>query len=420
MEQKTQKRILIMLGLIFAVLLLSNLSAVLLPFSQINSIMTPIYIGFIIAFLLNPLMKLFERKVYFKMNSPKLIRIFSILSAYIVFAGIITGFVFIIVPQIKDSVNDIIVNGSSYADKAIALINSTLNKLNIKLIDGDITLEVVIAEGLKLLESVSDSIFAAVSSAVSSTIDIIKNILVGIFVSVYVLLSKERIAAGTRRLVSAIFTKKTSESVFRYASIANKKFGGYVVGNMLDCVFIGVEGFIVFSIFNIPYAPLIALICGVTNFIPFFGPFIGAIPSAFIILIADPSKVITFIIIILIMQQIDGNLIQPKIIGDQTGLSSLGVITAITLMGGIFGFAGLVIGAPLTAMLIIMADDIIRERLQSKGHPSNIEDYYDTEDLIKPGDKEENIFVRLYKKIFRKKTVEEKNEDSDGESDQQL
>jgi predicted PurR-regulated permease PerM len=237
----------------------------------------------------------------------------------------------------------------------------------------------------------------------TSVIDILKNILVGIFVSIYVLLSKERLAAGAKRVIMAVFKKDSAEQLLEYTHIANVKFGGYVMGNMLDCVMIGCIGFIVFTIFGIPYASLISFIIGVTNFIPFFGPFIGGIPSAIIILIADPSKVILFLIIIVVMQQIDGNLIQPKIIGDKTGLSSLGVIFAITLMGGIFGFIGLVIGAPTIALLSVIINDKIEHRLSANSLSRDIGDYYNDDDLIKPDDiPNEHLVNRIWDKIKTK------------------
>ena len=400
---KRDKFIIVLLIIIAAILLLSNISAVAEPFKKINDIMTPIYIGFILAFLLNPLVKVFERKVYFKVKSPTLNRTLSIITSFVVVLGVLTGFGFLVVPQIVDSAKDLIRNGPVYINDVITSVNKIMIKLNITPSEGGLTLESVLAKVLSLFSSLSSTIVKSVMGILSSALDVITNILVGIFVSIYVLFSKERLSAGARRITKAIFPKKVSEKILLYSSVANKKFGGYVMGNMLDCCMIGLVGLIIFSIFGIPYAALISLIIGCTNFIPFFGPFIGGIPSAFIILIADPSKVIPFIIMIIVMQQIDGNFIQPKIIGDKTGLTSLGVISAITLMGGIFGFPGLVIGAPITAMFIVMVEDYLQFKLKSKNLPVDLEKYYDPDDLVKLSDLEKEHFINRLWKIIKNK-----------------
>ena len=403
MEKNHNKSITIILSLILAVLVLSNLSALWAPISGINGILTPIYIGFILAFLLNPIVKMFERKVYHKIKKPRLIRALSVISAYVLVAAILVGFAFIMIPQIVDSVTDLIGNSPRYINSLIETINNLLGKAIGHPDNNIITLDSVLNKFIGMISSLSTSIVNFVFSAFTSVIDVLKNILVGIFVSVYVLLSKERISAGMRRIVMAIFKDDHGNKVLEYAGIANKKFGGYVMGNMLDCVMVGCISFIVFTIFGIPYPSLIALIVGVTNFIPFFGPFIGGIPSAIIILIANPSKVLVFLIIVLVMQQIDGNLIQPKIIGDKTGLSSLGVIFAITLMGGIFGFAGLVIGAPTVAMMTVMINDKISYNLRKRSLPTDIADYYDDNDLIKANDvPDEHLVNKIWNAIKTK------------------
>ena len=403
METKYNRTTVILLTLILVVLILSNISAIWKPIEKINDILTPIYIGFVLAFLLNPLVKIFERKVYFKINKPRLIRTLSVLSAYILVIGVLVGFSFIIVPDIVFSVQNLISNGPGYINSLINNINNIIGNIIGHNSTRLITLDTVLNKFIQLLSSFSSSIINGVLNVFTSVIDILKNILVGIFVSIYVLLSKERLAAGAKRVIMAVFKKDNAEQLLEYTHIANVKFGGYVMGNMLDCVMIGCISFVVFTIFGIPYASLISFIIGVTNFIPFFGPFIGGIPSAIIILIADPSKVILFLIIIVVMQQIDGNLIQPKIIGDKTGLSSLGVIFAITLMGGIFGFIGLVIGAPTIALLSVMINDKIEHSLSDKSLSQDIGDYYNDDDLIKPDDiPNEHLVNRIWDKIKTK------------------
>ena len=217
-------------------------------------------------------------------------------------------------------------------------------------------------------------------------VDFVVNLFVGIFISIYVLLSKERLNAGFRRVLRALLPRKAEDKVLYYVGQAHTKIGGYMVGKAIDSLMVMMVCMLLFYIFDIPFWMLIAVIIGVTDFIPFFGPFLGAIPSGVIIFLADPSKLILFILLILIVQQIDGNLIAPIILGEKTGLSSLGVIIAITVMSDIMGIAGMLIGVPIFAMIMTILDDFIKARLEKKGEPTALRKYYPATAFIKPHD----------------------------------
>ena len=186
-------------------------------------------------------------------------------------------------------------------------------------------------------------------------------------------------------------------------------FGGYFTGVLIDAIFVGVITFIALIIFGVPYASLVAVIVAITNVIPIFGPFLGAIPSAFIIFISEPSKAIVFIILILVIQQIDGNIIAPRILGNSTGMSSLAVIVAITIMGSIFGFMGMLIGVPVFAVIIALIKELVEERLAMKELPVETSHYYPKNSFIDINDERVSLFEKskkafssLIKKVFKK------------------
>ena len=321
----------------------------------------------------------------------------------------------------------------SYVSTTTELINSILNKFSQnpdfeRYID-----EEAVKQYVADFFSVSDTILHTVLDYLKQfglgLFVGLKNALLGVFISIYLLISKERLHAQTRRLTAAIFKEKTRNLLLRYTRIANKTFGGFFIGMIFDASLLAVMTFIALSIFQIPYALLVAVIVGVTNIIPIFGPFIGAIPSAFIIFVDDPVKALIFVILIIILQQIDGNIIAPKILGNSIGISSLGVIVAIVIMGDCFGIVGMIIGVPVFAMIITVCNEIIETRLKGKGLPKDTADYYPAYSLVDPNEHHEKTAEKLFRSIgsffkkiagiFKKKnkdqtvTKEEENKDDD-------
>jgi predicted PurR-regulated permease PerM len=193
----------------------------------------------------------------------------------------------------------------------------------------------------------------------------------------------------------AIFPKKRYESISSWVLYANTTFGGFVVGKLLDALFMTVACSIVFGIAGIPYSVLIAVIIGISNIIPFFGPFIGAIPSGFIVLIAsDTSKLFLFVFLLLLIQQFDANVVEPKIVGDKTGLTSLGVIAAVLIMSGYFGILGTFFGVPIYAIICSIIRSFVDNGLKKKELSTELADYYPENSLVDPKEQAEkkNIF----------------------------
>ncbi|MFR0769377.1 MAG: AI-2E family transporter [Dysosmobacter sp.] len=215
----------------------------------------------------------------------------------------------------------------------------------------------------------------AVSGGVLSTLVFLKNLLVGMIVSVYFMATKERCAAHARKLAYSLFSEEAVYWVFRGSAKVDRIFSGFVRGKLLDSLIIGVLCFIGCSLLDMPYTPLVSVFVGVTNVIPFFGPFLGAIPSFFLILLVDPIQSLYFLLFVLALQQLDGNVIGPKILGESTGLSSLWVIIAILVGGSFFGVAGMFFGVPVCACLYSLVAFLVDRRLAEKDLPVETEHY---------------------------------------------
>lgn len=183
------------------------------------------------------------------------------------------------------------------------------------------------------------------------TLTFFKNVFIGIIIAIYVLNSKQLFAAQAKKLLYGCLSTRRANIVLDNARFTHRVFGGFINGKLLDSLIIGILCFVGMTALRMPYAMLISVVVGVTNIIPFFGPFIGAIPSGLLILLIDPLKALYFVLFILALQQFDGNILGPKILGDSTGLSSFWVIVCILLAGGLFGFVGMVVGVPLFAVL---------------------------------------------------------------------
>ena len=225
-----------------------------------------------------------------------------------------------------------------------------------------------------------------------------KNIFLGFLLSIYFVISKERLYAQSTRILSAVFSKKRADSVLDWFQFADKTLGGFIVGKLIDATFIIVVCSIVFSIASIPYSILLSVVIGVCNIIPFFGPFIGAIPSGFIVFIARPDKLLLFIILLVVVQQIDANIIEPKIVGDRTGLTSLGVLVAVTVMSGYFGILGMFLGVPIFAIVCALLKKQIKRRLAAKNLPTELSEYYSESSLVAPmAETEDTLTAKMFK-----------------------
>lgn len=404
-RRKPTMRLLITIALIgiFVVLTLANWRAIRTPLDALSEVLAPIVIGLVIAYILNFFVRFFEFKLFKNYKRRVLARALAMILSYLLAIAIIAGMIWLILPSAFDSCMDLLANRSAHATRLFDSIENFINGLSIKGFDSEtLKLPALREKVLTFLDSPED-LFTKLAGflgdpivIVGDVITVLKNVVVGIFISIYVLLSKERLAAGCRRVFHALLPEKAEQKTLHYCSVAHNKFGGYMVGKLTDSMLVMLTCLLLFHLFDIPYATLIAVIVGVTDIIPFFGPFLGAIPSALIILIADPPKVILFLVLILVVQQIDGNILAPAILGEKTGLTSLGVIIAVTLMGSLLGIPGMIIGVPLFALIITLLDDFIKSRLAAKGADTDLYTYFPADAFLKPQDfeKEHATFSR--------------------------
>ncbi|MBR0399383.1 MAG: AI-2E family transporter, partial [Mogibacterium sp.] len=221
----------------------------------------------------------------------------------------------------------------------------------------------------------TSSIAAGISSGVIGAVGVVFDFIVGIIVCVYFLNIKDTLGAQAKKILFACFKESTADEILEGADFTNRTLGGFINGKIIDSIIIGIICFICMSIFGWEYSLLISCIIAITNIIPFFGPFIGAIPSALLLLMVNPMHCLYFLILIVALQQFDGNVLGPKILGDRTGLASFWVLFAILVGGGLFGFLGMVIGVPVFAVIYAYISRALNKRLGKKGFSTDVSDY---------------------------------------------
>lgn len=383
-------------------------------FSSVIGVLTPIIIGAGLAYFLNPVLRFFEFKVFLKIRKKGLRRALSITCTLFVAAAFFAMLLWMFIPSLIDGAKDFIENYDDHMTKTANLINEFVQKIapsdNEYVSKEDIN--AAIRDFLKVSGSVFDFIKEKVIQYASGMFTGVANTVLGIFIAVYMLVSKERLLAQARKFGNAVLSDEYMDRVCKYVSITHKTFLGYFVGKVLGSLCVMFIMLALMTIFKMPYPFLISAIIGVTDIIPIFGPIIGAIPSFLIIFIVDPKKAILFLVLIIVVQQIEGNIISPKILGEKTGISSLSVIIAIIIMGEYFGIIGMIIGVPVFAVFITIVKELIETRLREKGKPIETAEYYHKDDVVDPHKVRVPLVRRLYykveHKIFRKKKEKEK------------
>lgn len=365
-------------------------------FKYVLAILSPLTIGMVIAYLCNPILEFFEYRIFRRMEKGSLRRGLSLFLTIIVAFGIVAIVFAMMIPQLYQSVTELVNNYNTYLDGLSKWLQSGIDRLPEHLPISDI--DVSDSDKLKAFINKTFGIdeeslapwmdkfqdFASKSnladktwSALTSLFNSFKNLFIGLFIAFYFLASKEKRVAQFRKFRKAMLNEKHDSKLGEFIDLVDQTFGGFIFGKMLDSLVIGILTFILLTIFEVsPYNMLIATFIGLTNVIPVFGPFIGAIPSFFVVLISNPSKAILFLILILIIQQLDGNVIGPKILGDNTGVSSLCVIIAIAVCSAMWGFVGMIIGVPIFAVIIELIKRMLEKRLRKKGEPTETEAYF--------------------------------------------
>ena len=361
--------------------------------AHLFAILSPIIYGFVIAYVLNTPMLVLENlilKIYAKRRrvpgkkALSVIRLFCSIFSLLFLLLIVYALFALLLPELIRSIQSIVANVPTYSTNIQNWYASLVDRYALDASTKEF-LSSTLARGQNWISGqFSPQFNGLISKVTSSVVDILvflKNILLGLIVSVYVMVSQDSILARTRRMFYAFFNVATANRILKNLRFVDEKFGGFLIGKIIDSAIIGVICYIGAMILNLPYALLISVVVGVTNIIPFFGPFIGAIPSAILIWCVAPMQALYFIIFVLILQQFDGNLLGPKILGNSVGVSSFMVLVAILIGGGLFGFIGMIIGVPLCAILTSVIQAYILQRIANKDLPGEIEAYHQIEKL---------------------------------------
>ena len=355
------------------------------------SILTPFFIGAVMAFIMDPLMTLIEKRLdrVFLPKSKKpaktkhKVRLFSATIAILVLIGIITVFLVFVIPQIVSTLTYIY---NHLEDQLIGVIDWA-NKLTGKRFDS------VMQEARKPenIENFLDKVEGYIQSYLdwNKQSQMVKDLtsigmsvgkafvafLVGIVAAIYMMTDKEKAKSQTKQIIFGLFPSKAANVIMEVLRKTLSIFYGFIVGKIIDSAIIGVICYICMLIFRMPYPVLVSVIVGVTNVIPVFGPYIGAVPTVTIIFFTNPMKGIYFLIFIIVLQQVDGNIIGPKILGDSTGISAFWVLFSIVVGGGLFGFVGMLLGVPIMALIYYICSRLVHHFAKKRGLPEATRTY---------------------------------------------
>ena len=356
---------------------------------KIIQISMPIIDGFVLAYLITPILNKVEKciikPIYIKADIPmtsknkQRMRAISILLTIVLILIVFYEFFGLIIPEVIRSVQSIIFQMPVYVNNltnwALGLIkdnpdleiavNQLINQYSAKIMDYVNT---------NLLPHINELI-KTLSLSVLGVFKAFWNFIIGFILSIYVLGSKEKFAGQAKKIAYALFDRKGGNELISNFRFIHSTFIGFIGGKIVDSIIIGIICFICTNIIGTPYAILVSVIVGVTNVIPFFGPWIGGIPSALLVLMVDPLQALYFVILILVIQQFDGNILGPKILGDSTGLSGFWVIFAITIFSGLFGVLGMIVGVPIFAVIYAAIKSVVNRLLRKKDLPTDIQPY---------------------------------------------
>ena len=370
--------IVVCVGILFY-LGLTHLSKVKMVVGTVLDVLAPFIAGFAIAYLLNTPVDFFERTLYQRCKGKRWL---SIITVFIIAVAIISILLQLVLPQVADSIRQLFNNLALYLSNLDTMVRNLTTRFHL---EGEglfhvaewydelirkITSDDMVKKVTEILTSSVPDLWNFGASVVSGGQWVVNGVVTAftaIIASIYMLAGKPRLVRQMKKLIYALFPAKGAGRILAVGGKANKIVVGFINGKLLDSAIIGVLCFLLCSIVRIPYAVLVSVVVGVTNIIPFFGPIIGAIPCLMILVIVDPWAALRFAILIIALQQFDGNILGPKILGDSTGLSAIWVLVAIIVGGGLFGFPGMLLGVPTFAVLYSLVKEWAEHRLEERG-----------------------------------------------------
>ncbi|WP_195575813.1 AI-2E family transporter [Paenibacillus sp. 1001270B_150601_E10] len=352
-------------------LLLTNLNTVKNFILELSGLLNPVLLGIAIAYVLNILMKLYEERIFAPLNRRnypvwnRFRRPVSLMLTYITTFVVFILLAWFILPQLFESLSMLMNSIPSSMESVKVWIEGLIKQVPLE----SEALERIAFNWNEIMQKVGEWMVNIIPYVLTFTKNFTSsfiNVIMGLMLSAYLLLSKENIIRSCKKLLYAFLPKEKADKTVEVSTITNKAFSGFIAGQLTEALILGCLCFIGMTLFSFPYALLISVIVGVTSVIPIFGAYIGTIPSAFIILMIDPPKAFWFIIFILVLQQIEGNLIYPKVVGNSIGLSGVWVLMALLIGGSLFGLMGMLLGIPAFAVLYTLLRTITNKRLKQR------------------------------------------------------
>ena len=365
-DPKFKSNLLLATYIVVLAFIFINIKSVGNVFGSTMAMLKPFLIAICIAFVLNIPMKFYEEKVLDKViKQPKKRRPLAIILTIITIIAIVVGLVLFIIPQLVESGATLVKNIPDYVKTLEMFISEHFSTTEVF----DELWNQVLSMGENIIKVVGQVTGSLVSQLVDITVGVtstIINFFMGILIAIYILLSKEKLGIQAKKMLYAFFDRGKADKVMEVASISHNKFSKFITGQCIEAVILGGLCFIGMTIFSMPYALLVSTIIGVTALVPIFGALIGTIPAAFIIFMVEPMTAVWFVILIVVIQQIEGNLIYPMVVGNSIGLSAIWVLLAITVGGSTFGILGILIGIPLFGVLYTLLSTITNSKLKEK------------------------------------------------------
>ena len=352
-------------------------------------ILGPFIWGLVIVYLLLPLVRFLQKRVFGPMCAKLFVkkpakgesfaRGLAVVFAEVFMLALITGLFFLIIPQLYSSIETIVVNSPTYIDSLTTWATKMLTDYPeisdyVAELLGDVNTDIVSWLQTTILPKLG-SVLTNVGMGVRYVVTGVYNLVIGIIVSIYILSNIEGFTASAKRMIYSIMSVDTAKKFLNGLRFTDKTFNGFLMGKLLDSAIIGLICYIVCAVLDMPYALLVSVVVGVTNIIPFFGPLIGAIPSSIIILMVNPFKCLLFIIFIILLQQLDGNIIGPKILGSTVGINGFWVMFSIIFGAGLFGFWGMLLGVPVFVVIYTIINESIDRKLRRSDLPVEAEAY---------------------------------------------
>ncbi len=417
-------------------LLVSNLSGFTGTVGKFITILSPFIWGLVISYLLCPLTNILEKSVFLPLfnrmakkaptvanRRAKLANGFAVLFSLIALLALLAAFVWMVIPQLYLSIESIIANSAGYVQNVYAWLDTLVLDPELEALLGtsfgsastfviDIVEDYVMPQLNNLVAGLTSGVFIVVKG--------VYNILIGMIVAVYVLYNRVTFGAHMKKIAYCVFSVEASEKIIAGVNFADRVFNGFLSGKILDSAIIGIMCYVFCAIVNMPYALLVSVIVGVTNVIPFFGPFIGAVPSALIVFMESPWMCLVFVIFVILLQQFDGNFLGPKILGNSVGINGFWIMFSIIVGSGLFGFMGMLLGVPVFVLIYTFFTNLVNRKLQRSGLPNETEVYSnmshidpDTGEIVEL-DNQEAIPSRKNRRFSKRKkdsSAQEKKED---------